>query len=91
MEKTDYTQNAQILKAMAHPTRLHILSLIRDKKHPCVRVMEESLGLAQPNISQHLTIMRHMGIVEAERDGNQMCYRIKDQKIEKLLKEILEF
>jgi len=87
--KMDFDESAQMLKALAHPTRLHLLDLIRDK-HPCVRFMEESLGLAQPNISQHLSIMRQAGIVQAERDGNQVCYRIKNPRIARLLDILLD-
>ena len=79
-----YEENARILKALAHPTRLHLMDLIRDKG-PCVKVMEEELGLAQPNISQHLSLLRNIGIVEAERFGNQVCYRVKNETVLKLL------
>ncbi len=82
--KVDYDDQAKLLKALAHPTRLHIIELIREKQ-PCVKVMEEVLGLAQPNISQHLTLLRHLDIVEARRDGNQVCYSIKNPRVIKLL------
>jgi DNA-binding transcriptional ArsR family regulator len=83
-QKMDYHDNARLLKALAHPTRLHIIELLRDRQ-PCVKVMEEILGLAQPNISQHLTMLRHLDIVEAKREGNQVCYRIKNPRVVKLL------
>jgi len=89
MKDPKYEEDARILKALAHPTRLHILDLIRDK-HPCVKGLEEILGLAQPNISQHLSLLRNIGIVEAERDGNQVCYRIKNQTVLKLLDAMLD-
>ena len=80
----DYEDGARILKALAHPTRLHLVDLIR-KQHPCVKFMEQRLGLAQPNISQHLSLLRNIGIVKAERDGNQVCYRIKNEVVLKLM------
>ncbi|MFC1569602.1 ArsR/SmtB family transcription factor [bacterium] len=83
-DQNNYDEHAQLLKALAHPTRLHIIQLIREKES-CVKVMEEILGLAQPNISQHLTLLRHLNIVEAKRDGNQVCYQIKDPRVIKLL------
>ena len=85
----DYEDSARILKALAHPTRLHLLDLIRDQ-HPCVKFMEETLGLAQPNISQHLSLLRNIGIVKAERDGNLVCYRIKNEVVLKLLDALTE-
>ena len=85
----DYDEQAKILKALAHPARLHIVELIREKK-PCVRAMEEALGLAQPNISQHLSLLRHIGIVEAQRDGNQVCYSIKNEQVLKLMDALVQ-
>ena len=88
MDTIDYNESARILKAIAHPTRLRIVDLIRNAR-PCVKGLEEQLGLNQPNISQHLSILRNIGIVEAEREGNQVCYRIKNKIISKLL-EVLK-
>jgi ArsR family transcriptional regulator len=87
--KTNYDDNARLLKALAHPTRLHIIELIREKE-PCVKVMEEILGISQPNISQHLTLLRHLDIVEAKRDGNQVCYRIKNPRVIKLMDMLID-
>jgi len=84
MNNINYEDKSRILKALAHPTRLHLVCLIRDRR-PCVKVMEEVLGLSQPNISQHLFLLRNTGIVEARREGNQVCYHIKNQMILKLL------
>jgi len=84
MASIDYDRNARIFKALSHPTRIHLLELILEKR-PCVKVMEETLGLAQPNISQHLSLLRNLGIVHAERDGNQVCYRISNDRITKLI------
>ena len=87
MEMDMYENRAQILKALAHPTRLHILDLIREER-PCVKMLEEELGLAQPNISQHLSLLRNIGIVSAEREGNQVCYRINNDTVLKILDAI---
>ena len=89
MAQPKYEETARLLKALAHPTRLHIIDLIRDQ-HPCVKAMEEVLGVAQPNISQHLSLLRNIGIVEPERDGNQVCYRIKNQSVIKLIDAMLD-
>jgi len=84
MENVKFERNAQIFKALSHPIRLHILHLIREKR-PCVRAMEEVLGVAQPNVSQHLSLLRNIGIIKAERNGHQVCYRINDKKVLKIL------
>ncbi|MBN2201364.1 winged helix-turn-helix transcriptional regulator [bacterium] len=77
-------ESALLLKALSHPTRLRIVALIREQR-PCVKSMEELLGVSQPNLSQHLSLLRHAGVVESERDGNQVCYRIKNERVLKLL------
>lgn len=87
MELNMVQEHARLFKALSHPTRLHLIGLIRDR-NPCVKVLEEELGVAQPNISQHLSILRNLGIVEAEREGNQVCYRIKNPLVLKLLDAI---
>jgi ArsR family transcriptional regulator len=89
MLKQEYDENARLLKALAHPTRLHIIDMIR-YDHPCVKKMEAELGLAQPNVSQHLSLLRNTGIVEAERDGNQVCYHIKNDRVLKLLDVLID-
>jgi DNA-binding transcriptional ArsR family regulator len=89
MIPTPFEENARLLKALAHPTRLHIVTLIREQK-PCVKRMEDILGVSQPNLSQHLSLLRNIGAVEAERDGNQVCYRIKNQTILKLLDALFQ-
>lgn len=84
MFENNLEENARLLKALAHPTRLQIVALIREQ-HPCVKNMEGILGVSQPNLSQHLSLLRNIGLVEAERDGNQVCYKIKNQVVIKLL------
>jgi DNA-binding transcriptional ArsR family regulator len=84
MIQARFEENARLLKALAHPTRLHIVMLIREQK-PCVKIMESILGVSQPNLSQHLSLLRNIGVVEAEREGNQVCYKIKNQVVLKLL------
>lgn len=65
----------QILKSIAHPTRLAILELLRDEEQ-CVCHIEAALKLRQAYISQHLMILRQAGLVEDRRDGSRIYYRV---------------
>lgn len=66
---------AELLKAIAHPTRLQIVAeLLKGTK--CVTDIQEILPASQANISQHLTVLRHAGIVNFVQDGAQRCYFI---------------
>ncbi len=68
-----FESKAEILKAMAHPVRLLILEeLVRNPR--CVNAIHEILEVRQPNISQHLTILRNAGIVGSQKDGTYRCY-----------------
>lgn len=68
---------ADILRALAHPARLQILQLLREGER-CVCEIEPVLGLRQPNISQHLAILRAADLVATRRDGLRIMYRVID-------------
>ena len=71
---------AEVLKTLASPRRLQILHRLADG--PCeVGRLATELGLSQPNVSQHLAVLRAAGIVEAERDGREARYRLTDPDV----------
>lgn len=84
-----YTQAAELLKALAHPVRLCIVKGIIDKGSCNVTYMQECLELPQSTVSQHLQKLRSLGIVETERNGLEIIYSVKDERI-KLLLQILK-
>jgi len=71
---------AQVLKVLASPRRLEILHHLADGPIE-VRRLARELGASQPNISQHLAVMRAAGIVDAERDGREIRYRLADPEV----------
>jgi ArsR family transcriptional regulator len=71
---------AEVLKTLASPRRLQILHRLFDG--PCeVGRLATELGLSQPNVSQHLAVLRSAGLVEAERDGREARYRLTDPDV----------
>jgi ArsR family transcriptional regulator len=68
---------ATVLRALSHPARLRIVSLLSGGEL-CVKRLEEILGMPQPSVSQHLTRLRYAGIIRAERRGHLVCYRLQD-------------
>lgn len=79
-----YRVQARIFKALAHPVRLCILNALREEgQYVCHLVI--LLGRSQPNISQHLTILRAAGLVVDEREGNNILYRLNDGRLLRLL------
>lgn len=70
---SDRAEWTAILKAFAHPVRQMILDeLLRNPR--CVTAIREILDVRQPNISQHLTVLRNSGLVASKQDGSYRCY-----------------
>ncbi len=82
-----FEAHAQLLKVLTHPTRLAILSILRDGEH-CVCHMEAHLGFRQAYISQQLAILREAGLVQDRRDGWNIFYRVTDPKIYSILDSV---
>jgi len=87
-QKTDYKRNAQIFKALSHPIRLLIVEKLLEGEK-CVNDIQELFDVSQPNISQHLNILKFSGIVDFRQEGNLRCYFLKEpEKIRKLLQDV---
>ena len=71
---------AEILKALAHETRLRVICAIGEGERS-VLDMAEDLDVGQSCLSQHLAKMRNIGILDIRRDANMVYYRIKDKRI----------
>lgn len=71
---------AEVLKALASPRRIQILHALAAGPIEVGRVAR-SLGASQPNVSQHLAALRSAGLVEAERDGREVRYRLTDPDV----------
>jgi ArsR family transcriptional regulator len=75
---------AEFFQALAHPTRIAILDLLRDGELT-VNTFVERLNLEQANLSQHLAILRARQIVETRKVGNQVFYSVRDPLLWKML------
>ncbi|MFZ5897800.1 MAG: ArsR/SmtB family transcription factor [Bacillota bacterium] len=71
---------AEILKGMAHPTRIRILEMLRNGEL-CVCEIMENLQLEQSNVSQHLAILRKLGLIAARKDGLKMMYNLRRPEV----------
>jgi DNA-binding transcriptional ArsR family regulator len=71
---------AEIMRTLAHPRRLQILHRLADGSMS-VAALAAELGINQPNASQHLAVMRLAGIVDAERVGREVRYRLADPEV----------
>ncbi len=73
---------AALLKALGDENRLRILALLAPAEL-CVCHIVAALQLSQPNVSQHLTVLRHAGLVDSERRGGWIYYRLLEQPPER--------
>lgn len=83
--------SSEILRALAHPLRLRILGFIDSNEMINVNKIYNTLKLEQSITSQHLRILRLAGLVETERDGKFIHYRINYDKVGHAMKAINAF
>jgi DNA-binding transcriptional ArsR family regulator len=67
----DYERQALIFKALANPTRLHLVELL-GKKERWASELQEGLGISKANLSQHLAVLKSAGVVATQREGKQL-------------------
>lgn len=96
--KTDicYVKNAEddpqienileIFKALSCRARFDIVAGLIKNKECNVGKMAEKLDIPQPNVSQHLAILKNAGIIEGYRNGTQICYKVVDEKTKAIMK-----
>jgi len=75
---------SDILKALAHPTRLNILESLREGER-CVCEIIDLVDTEQSNTSQHLAVLKKMGILTSRKDGLKVIYKVKYDEIFKIL------
>jgi len=75
-----YHHNASIYKILANSKRLEILNILK-KGEVSVETLLKITGLPKANISQHLALLRHNGLVQTRRHGLNVFYKIVDPRI----------
>ena len=86
----DYIEEqAIIFSAFADPTRLKLVRILCWQRHPdalCVNALAHLLGVTQPAVSQHLRVLKAIGLVKAERRGYHIHYCINPATLERCRK-----
>ncbi|MBP7330887.1 MAG: HTH-type transcriptional repressor CzrA [Firmicutes bacterium ADurb.Bin373] len=79
-----YKEKADLLKALAHPTRLCIVhGLIENDCN--VNGIIECLQMPQSTVSQQLAVLRNKGIIEGRRSGTVICYSVVNSEARRLV------
>ncbi len=75
---------ASVFQALAHPTRIAIVEILREGEMSA-GALQERLGVEQANVSQHLAILRSKQIVNSRKEGNQVFYSVRHKVLIKVL------
>ena len=86
LRETDAEELATAFKAIADPARLRLLNFIaaQPSAEACVCHLIEPVGLSQPTVSHHLKVLTDAGLLERERRGTWMFYRLVPARVETL-------
>lgn len=80
---------AELFKAFADPTRLHILTLLQEREL-CVSDIVEAGNLSQSAISHQLRILKQMHLIKFRREGKNILYSLADDHVSTILQMGLE-
>jgi len=87
MEERILALKAEVLKALAQPTRLKILELLRHGER-CICEIIPAINGEQSNISRHISLMQKSHLVTTRRDGVKVMVKVKDPKIFEILDHV---
>lgn len=87
MEDKILELKAEVLKALAQPTRLKILELLRHGER-CICEIVPAINGEQSNISRHISVMQKSNLVTTRKDGVKVMVKVKDRKIFDILDSI---
>jgi ArsR family transcriptional regulator len=84
LAKGDAEELAALFKALADPARLRLLSFIaaQPEGEACVCFLTEPVGLSQPTVSHHLKLLHDAGLLEREKRGAWVYYRVVPARLE---------
>jgi len=71
---------AHLLRVVAHPTRLMMLAELM-KGTKCVNDIRDLLDVPQPNVSQHLAVLKENGLVASHKEGASRCYHLSRPRL----------
>lgn len=74
----------ELLRALADPTRYRIVQLLLERNH-CSRSLSMALGISEPAVSQHMTILKRCGLVGFWRHGHHVHYRVDEAAVRVLI------
>lgn len=86
-----YVLQAEVCRLFGHPKRLRILDLLAEGEKSSGELLR-ALGISKVNLSQHLAVMRHAGLIESRQQGREAFHKLAFSEIKeacRLTREIL--
>ncbi len=83
-----FEENADLLKALAHPVRLCIVKGLLESGSSNVSNMQNCLDMPQSTISQHVSKLKSAGIITGSRNGLEIIYSISNEKVVNIIKAL---
>ncbi len=92
-EKFKKSQNrlAEIAKALAHPARIAILQFLMEKNVCICGDIVDELPLSQATVSQHLAVLKEVGLIKGEIEGPKVCYCINNKTWDEAKELLIKF
>ena len=75
---------APLFKALGDPVRLRLMSMIASTAEACVCDLTDAFDVSAPTISHHLKVLREAGLVDGERRGTWVYYRMRPEAVRRL-------
>jgi DNA-binding transcriptional ArsR family regulator len=85
---TSTEEQAVLFSVLSDPTRLKLLKLLSQQQEPnalCVNALAYRLGVTQPAVSQHLRVLKSVGLVKGERRGYRIHYFVSKEGLKSCL------
>ncbi len=89
-EKQKVYDKASLLKVLSNPVRLCIIKELIDRGESNVSTVQHCLDTSQSTVSQHLSRLRDMGIVQGERRGSEVYYRVVNQEAKAVVNTLFD-
>lgn len=86
LSRDEAERTAALLKAVADPTRLQLLAIIRASadSEACVCDLTEPVGLSQPTVSHHLKVLTEAGLLRREKRGTWAWFSLVPERLDDL-------
>ena len=84
MEERAINLKSEVLKALAQPTRLKILEMLRNGER-CICEIVPAINGEQSNISRHISVMQKSHLITTRKDGVKVMVKVRDPRIFEIL------